>query len=121
MIGLNEGEGVGLAVDSSSVLIRGTALVVFSSVAVESTDGISGVVEIADKVGAVNCWTADTTRSKWIDIFSSFEWSIVVNSTLSFSLSDDEDVARGVVLSAHIVKKIRQGKEVIVTVEDLLS
>ena len=60
MTGLNEGEAVGLAVgmvivDSSSVLIRGTALVVFSSVAVESTDGISGVVEIADKVGAVNC------------------------------------------------------------------
>ena len=56
MTGLNEGEGVGLAVgDSSSVLIRGTALVVFSSVAVESTDGISGVVEIVDKVGAVNC------------------------------------------------------------------
>lgn len=76
MTGLNEGEGVGLAVgmdDSSSVLIRGTASVVFSSVAVESIDGISGVVEIANKVGAVNCCAADTTRSKWFDIFSSFE------------------------------------------------
>ena len=78
MTGLKEGEGVGLAVgmvvvDSSSALIRGTASVVFSSVVVESIDGITGVVEIADKVGAVNCCAAATTRSKWFDIFSSFE------------------------------------------------
>jgi hypothetical protein len=73
MTGLNVGEGVGLAVgmvivDSSTVLIRGTASVVLSSVAVESIDGISGVVELADKVGA-----ADITRSKWFDIFSSLK------------------------------------------------
>ena len=55
--------------DSSSVEMRGTVSAVFSLVAV----GISGVVETADKVGAVNCCAADTTRSKWFDIFSSFE------------------------------------------------